>query len=407
MPRFAPACLAATIVLLAAPMAVGGEPRTVSRCGDGFLEEIDGRRVLHVSGSPYEMGYQHGRLLRDEIGTLTRFLLDEKAGDLEIELGGLTVDPKAVIRSVAEGQRQFVPDRYFEELQGVADGSGVPLEDLVVCNFIPELFHCSGFALSGSATKDGALLHGRVLDYGTDWRLQEFAVLIVAEPEGLVPFVNVSYAGFIGSVTGMNAERISVGEMGGRGLGHWAGVPMAVLVRRALEEATSLDEAVAVFRDSPRTCEYYYVIADGEENRAVGMEASWHAFSTVAMGEAHPKLPRAVPDAVILSAGDRYEELVRRVRGGLGGFDPESALRLMDRPVAMDSNLHNALFEPGSTRFWVAHASPDGGPAASQPYHEYRLTALLGRAPDASAPEYEAPPTLASAGDGREAGGAR
>ena len=407
MPRFAPCRLAALLVLLASPAALGGEARTIARCGDGFLEEIDGRRVLHLAGTPHEMGYQHGRLLRDEIRALTRFLLDEKAGDLEIELGGLTVDPKAVIRSVAEGQRQFIPDRYFEELRGVADGSGVPLEDLVVCNFIPELFHCSGFALSGSATKGGTLLHGRVLDYGTDWRLQEFAVLIVAEPEGLVPFANVSYAGFIGSVTGMNAERISIGEMGGRGMGHWAGVPMAVLVRRALEEATSLDEAVAVFRDSPRTCEYYYVIADGEEGRAVGMEASWHAFRTVAMGESHPKLPLAVPDAVVLSAGDRYEELVRRVREGLGGFDPDSALRLMDRPVAMRSNLHNALFEPGSTRFWVAHASPEGEPAASQPYHEYRLSELLDRTPDPSSHEHEAPPTLASAGGGRGAGEAR
>ena len=61
----------------------------------------------------------------------------------------------------------------------------------------------------------------------------------------------MTYAGFIGSVTGMNAKKISVGEMGGRGLGHWDGVPMAFLVRMALEEANTLDEAVAVFRDHP------------------------------------------------------------------------------------------------------------------------------------------------------------
>ena len=41
----------------------------------------------------------------------------------------------------------------------------------------------------------------------------------------------VTYAGFIGSVTGMNAERVSIGEMGGRGMGHWDGTPMALLVR--------------------------------------------------------------------------------------------------------------------------------------------------------------------------------
>ena len=158
--------------------------------------------------------------------------------------------------------------------------------------------------------------------------------------------MNVTYAGFIGSVTGMNAEQVSIGEMGGRGLGHWDGVPMAFLVRMALEEADDLDEAIAVFRDHPRTCEYYYVIADGKTGKAVGMEASWDVFSVVQMGETHPqaaRTPSRTPS--LLSAGDRYEELARRVKAGHGTFDAESARHLMDRPVAMKSNLHSVLFE--------------------------------------------------------------
>src|SRR5581483_9872429 len=106
--------------------------------------------------------------------------------------------------------------------------------------------------LSGSATRGGTLYHGRILDYGCDWRLQEHAVLTVAEPEGQIPFVNVTYAGFIGSVTGMNARHVAVGEMGGGGTGHWQGVPMALLVRMVLEQADDLDEAIGLFRDSPR-----------------------------------------------------------------------------------------------------------------------------------------------------------
>jgi len=273
---------------------------------------------------------------------------------------------------------------------------------VITANFIPELFHCSGFALGGSATKDGTLYHGRVLDYGCDWRLQDHAVLVVAEPAGMIPFVNVTYAGFVGSVTGMNAKKISVGEMGGRGLGHWEGVPMAFLVRMALEEAGTLDEAVAVFRDHPRTCEYYYVIADGKTGRGVGMEASWDTFSVVGMGGTHPKLPHAVKDAVVLSAGDRYEALVGRVKAGHGAFDAESARHLMDRPVAMKSNLHSVLFETTTTRFWVANASKDGAPAASQPYHAFRLTDLLARRPDSASPSVPLP-----AKPGAEAAAAR
>jgi hypothetical protein len=278
-------------------------------------------------------------------------------------------------------QQPHVPAKYWDELKGLAEGAGLPLEDIQAANFIPELFHCSGFALMNSATADGTLYHGRVLDYGVDLRLQEHAALIVAEPEGGIPFVNVTYAGFIGSVTGMNAQHVSIGEMGGRGLGHWEGVPMAFLVREVLETAGDLDAAIAVFRDNPRTCEYYFVIADGKTNQAVGMEAAWNRFALVQPNSVHPRLPKPVPDAVLLSADERYDELVKRVQSQHGQFDAESAIRLMDRPVAMKSNLHNALFEPKSTRFWVANASPDGEPAAEQKYHAFQLSELLARKP--------------------------
>jgi hypothetical protein len=57
----------------------------------------------------------------------------------------------------------------------------------------------------------------------------------------------------------------------------------------------------------------------------------------------------------------------------------------MDRPVAMKSNLHNVLFEPRSTRMWVANASSDGEPAANQEYHAFQFTDLLKRHPAAVA----------------------
>lgn len=162
---------------------------------------------------------------------------------------------------------------------------------------------------------------------------------------------------------------------------------MALLVREALETGRDLDQAVAVFRDNPRTCEYYYVVADAKTNRAVGMEASWDEFALVQPGESHPLLPKPVKDCVLLSAGDRYQELVKRAQAGHGGFTMEEALRLMDRPVAMKSNLHNVLFEPKTTRFLVANASTDRKPAAEQPYHSFQLSELLKRRPDPASPQ--------------------
>jgi hypothetical protein len=167
---------------------------------------------------------------------------------------------------------------------------------------------------------------------------------------------------------------------------------MALLVRMVLEEANDLDQAIAVFRDHPRTCEYYYVIADGKSGKGVGMEASWNVFGVVPMGATHPRLPHAIKDAVLLSAGDRYEELARRVRSGFGTFDADSARALMDRPVAMKSNLHSVLFETKSSRFWVANAAKDGAPAVTQPYQAFQFTELLTHEPSSTVPSLSPPP---------------
>ena len=382
--------LLAMVVFSARPAAA----ETIARCGDGWLEEVGGYPVLHLKGTAYEMGYQHGALLKERVHSNLGNILSVVDVQLN-EIGPIEMKPSDAIQTILTMQRKFVPDRFFEEMEGLAAGAEIDVGDVQTANFVPELFHCSGFAIMNSATKDGTLYHGRVLDYAIDWGLQDHAVVIVAEPEGGIPFVNVTYAGFIGSVTGMNAEHVSIGEMGGGGIGHWQGMPMAFLVRDALERGRTLEEVLTIYRETPRTCQYFYVVADGKTNEAVGMEASWDVMEVIQPGEEHPLLPNAVKDAALLSAGDRYTELCRRVEAGHGTFTAESALRLMDRGVAMKSNLHNVLFEPETTRFWVANATTDKQPAAEQPYHAFQLSELLERTPEMGSREI---PLVAGAG---------
>ena len=361
--------------------------KTIARCGEGWLEEINGYPVLHVKGTPYEMGYQHGALLKESVAQNMGRILNIEGGQELVKFGPVSLRPRDAIKSIIAIQAKFVPEKFYQEIAGLAAGSGLDPEEMKMANFIPELFHCSGFAIMGDATKDGTLYHGRVLDYAIDWGLQEHAVIIVAEPQGSIPFVNVSYAGFVGSVTGMNAEHVAIGEMGGSGLGHWQGVPMAFLVREGLEKGHTLNDVLSVFRDNPRTCEYYYVVSDAKTNEAVGMEASWDVMQVIKPGEGHELLPKPVKDCSLLSAGGRYDELVARTKAGHGTFTAETALSLMDRPVAMKSNLHNVLFEPKSTRFWVANAGADKTPAADGSYYQFQLSELLTRHPTTGSKE--------------------
>jgi len=369
---------AAALILLLPPAILQAAPhrQLIASEGKGYLETVDGYRVLHLKGSPHEMGFQHGVLLKDAIRDNVGFMLTRGIDD-DIRIGGMKVTSTMIASVLLGAFEERVPQRFVDEMNALAEGADLPAWQVRATNLIPEMMHCSGFALLSKATAEGKLYHGRVLDYGVSIKLQNHAVLTIQEPDGKVPFVNVSYAGFIGSVTGMNLAGISIGEMGGGGVGLWNGVPMSFLVRMVLEDARTLDQAIGVFKDNPRTCEYYYVIADAASDDAVGIKAMPDTLEIVRPGESHPQLPHPVENTILMSADQRYLNLARLVKAGCGTFTEQSAIRLMDAPVAMKSNLHDALMVPEDAVIYVANAHPDGSPAWKQKYYRFDIHELM------------------------------
>jgi outer membrane lipoprotein-sorting protein len=350
-----------------------GERRVLAREGQGRLELIDGTRVLVLKGTPEEMGRQHGKLMKKEIKDLVDHIL------YGVGVGSSFAKGRWFFAEIESAQKRlnpFINERYYREMDALADAAGLDREEVRLANFFPELFHCSGFAVFGKATLEGRLYHGRVLDYLRGMGLEQNAVVMVLQPDQGHAWVNVSYAGFIGSVTAMNEKHLAIGEMGGRGEGNWDGKPMAQLLREVMEKAGTLDEGLALLRQGPRTCEYYYVLSDGNSRRAVGIAATPDKFETVWPGQSHPLLPHAIADAVLLSASERYEELARRVQAGYGQLDAAGARGLMRRPVAMKSNIHCALFAPETLDFWVANADSQNV-AAHARFTQYNLRQLL------------------------------
>ncbi len=346
----------------------------------GELRWIENQRVALLYGTPEEIGLAHGKLLKQEAVRCIDSVM-YAFGTAQTVLTGrwFRDDLEAAYAKLAP----HIPERHKAETRALAVSLEMNAELIEALNVFPEMFHCSGFALFGKATKDGKLYHGRVLDYMTTIGLQDAATTFIVAPNGMIPFANIGYAGFIGSVSGMNAEKISLGEMGGKGEGQWDGVPMATLMRRGLEECSSLEQVKQLWMTNPRTCEYYYVFADGEEKTAVGVAATPDSLQFVTPGESHPLLGNGIEDAIVLSAGSRLDELRKRMSNGHGSFDVNSALSLMARPVAMSSNLHNVLFVPEEGVFYVANADHKR-PAAEMPYVKIDLLELLKQIPGRS-----------------------
>ena len=130
----------------------------------GWLEEREGVKILHISGSYYDMGYQHGYLLKDLIPINLRAQLSYfEENDY----------PYSQILETYYLIKDNLPAKYKQEMQGMADGSGLPFEDIAVLNTIPTIFNLAGkgscceVSLWGPITIDGKMYHIR----GWDWRL--------------------------------------------------------------------------------------------------------------------------------------------------------------------------------------------------------------------------------------------
>ncbi len=369
-----------TLILLCATAAWADTmaPRVfIAREGKGYLERVGTMLVLHVKGTPEEMGRQQGVLLKDDINAMVR-TIQERAKE---KLGVATDVGFALFDKVWKEQQACTPKRYSQEIEALAKGCGLPFQLMRSVNTIPEFFHCSGFAVFGGATTDGALYHGRILDYGVDMGYQDHAVVVIAEPKGFVPFVNVSFAGFVGSVTGMNLKGIGFGEMGGNGQGKWDGTPMAFLMRRGMEESKTLADARAIFTNSKRTCEYYYVLSDAKIPSALGVAATPEKIEFVGPNEAYGPVNVPIKDAVVISGGDRYTLLTQRIKDNWGKLDATACRELMRRPVSMTSNLHSVLMAPKTAELWVAYATTTGEPASEQPYTYLNVKELMAKEP--------------------------
>jgi isopenicillin-N N-acyltransferase like protein len=340
--------------------------------GHGLLCRTQGKAILIVAGTPAQMGAAQGTLLREPARRLTERVVYLIGAADTLHSHAWFFDRMAEIE---RRTTPHIPSRFLEECDALSKAAGVSQRDGRYANLFPERFHCSGVALKGKATAGGRVLHARVLDYMTEIDLQDAAVLQVFMPEGRNAWMSLGYAGFIGTVTAMNEKGLAIGEMGGRGEGQWDGTPMSLLLRDVMERASTVEEGLAILRNSPRTCEYYYILSDRSGTiRAV--ECRPKEITVLEPGQQDPRLAHIPPDTVIISGEDRSKVLSQRIDENYGRIDVAKLIEIIKRPAAMQSNLHDAILAPETLEMWFADASRTT-PACDEPYAHANLRELL------------------------------
>jgi hypothetical protein len=363
-------------VAVTATVAVAAPPpvEVVARdpAGHGLLLRTQRKTVLVVSGTPEQMGAAHGTLLKGLARKLVDRVLYTVGGAESIHSGVWFLDR---MEEIQRRTLPHIPERFLAECDALSKAAGVSQRDGRYANLFPERFHCSGVAVRGKATKDGSVVHARVLDYMRDINLQGAACVQVFMPDGHNKWMSLGYAGFIGTVTAMNEKGLAIGEMGGRGQGDWDGVPMSFLLRDVMEQAATVEEGLDILRKAPRTCEYFYVLSDKSRNMA-GVHADARQITILRPGQQHPLLPFVPEDTVMFSAGDRAKKLSERLQEHYGRIDVQAMIDIIKRPVAMTSNLHDAVFAPETLDMWFADAGKHT-PACDEPYARCNLRELI------------------------------
>ncbi len=226
-------------------------------------------RVLWLTGSPRERGRQHGRAAAPWIRRYWAELVAEATVRAAHPISLQELREWIQERAVPALEKD--PDLALE-LEGLAEGAGVPWEAVLGLNFyeeIADLVHergrpprpirprCSAVVLPPDRTAAGRMLLAQTWD-GADWWGDPWLFLV--EEEG-VRMAYLADAGTLGGV-GVNSAGIGSVHTGVTLRAHPPGLPYTFIARRILR-CRSVEEAVRVVTEAPSTAGCHYIVSDG------------------------------------------------------------------------------------------------------------------------------------------------
>ena len=345
--------VACALAVLLATLVVWADPagyRAVVGNGD---DEV---AVVVVGGTPREMGYALGSLLKkDVVAVMETFLGMARADDPDM-FSDKTLD------TAFAAIEPYTDKRFIEEMEGLAEGAGVPYEMVRRVHMIPVVapYACSGVAAWGKATSDGHLYQVRNLDYEIRGGLQDHPAVVVYVPAEGVAHVNVTFAGYLGVNTGMNVQGIALTEMGDSPSREYPynldGEHFTTLFRRILYDAKSLDEAVQTIKDAKRTKKYHYIVGDGQHGAAVKMLA--HAPDLVIWKDNDPtdEVAPNVLENVVYNAEGRDPIGFAHLKKYHGKYNADSMIMWSKSVGSLGGNLLDVVYDATALELWVAYA---------------------------------------------------
>ncbi len=358
----------------------------------------DGRiRVLFVQGTPYERGYQHGVLLREEVNDNIGYIYNTALKKFHFE---------ELFAEIYERMRPFIPQAYIEEMHGLAHGARMPLKVIHHMHILPSIGEwggkkeikkvlkammrgelgtsCSNIGVRNSATSDGELYAVRILDWGLHRisKLHEYPLITVGIGEKGNAYCNIGWVGFLGAVSGMNEQGITLGEMGYGDPENerLEGQPMPFLLRDVLRDANNLADVRRIIQSAEPTASFGFLMTDGKSKEAELYVRDPDRFLVFEPGTDLLDDDEFFPAREDMVYGGHYEEVMADLlKTHKGNLSPELFMKDLIPKMAMKSNFQNVVYAPSQLEFWVNNAVGPKADAKRQPYTKFKFGEELKR----------------------------
>lgn len=326
-----------------------------------FVGESDDKiEVIVVNGTPREMGYELGKHLEDKAQeTLQNYMNTAYKEDSNL------INPESLLQ-VWKSNESFMDNRFLEEMQGFAEGSGIELEELQRAHAIPLIapYACSGVNVWGKASTTGELFHIRNLDYSMDAGLQDFPIVVIYKPTDGIAHANITFSGMLSSHTGINEYSIVLGEKGespSREIPYdLQGKHFTVLFRQILYDAKSLSDVESIIENTPLIKRYYLFVGDGKKKDNAGLKYlvstpdSIQLHKWTDMDSTDIFVPKVYDDVTYYTMkNEKASEYINKNYGKIGYQEMIDFSKL----VAAKSNLMNVVYNATSKEIWVANAT--------------------------------------------------
>ncbi|MBI1346825.1 KR domain-containing protein, partial [bacterium] len=228
--------------------------------------------VVSLAGTPYEIGYQHGQ----SQGAAVRVILERYSAMLGPRLQNIPELEEALAKPT-----MYFGEAEVEELRGVADGAGLPPAAILAHNlgmypdYVPG---CTQFAFTRQSNPKYGLVHAVNEDSPLSLTLPDCLSRIVQirRPTGGIPHVTFSVSGQLGGLNGINAAGLAITSTllldCPRRVETAIGKVHPVVVKRLLEQAESIEDAVRLLRTIDRAGAWSLCLSEFHSDRLCYLE---------------------------------------------------------------------------------------------------------------------------------------